>query len=100
MANLVFCRDARAGHLRARSFTPPLRARSHAADTAAATARSLMHRKPLTIDARRANQMSGIGSQRSAQAKTSKPLSRTVPWLEGQLEAAGANRAPAAPRLK
>jgi hypothetical protein len=29
-----------------------------------------------------------------------KPLSRTLPWLEGQLEAAGANRAPAAPRLK
>src|SRR5438874_3026816 len=26
--------------------------------------------------------------------------SRTVPWLEGQLEATGANRAPAAPRFK
>ena len=35
-----------------------------------------------------------------SQEETCKPPSRTVPWLEGQLEAAGANRAPAAPRLK
>src|SRR5437868_8083061 len=35
-----------------------------------------------------------------SQEETSKAVSQTVPWLEGQLEAAGANRAPAAPRLK
>jgi hypothetical protein len=41
---LLVCRrrDGRAGHLRSRLSTPPLRARSPAADTAAATARSLI----------------------------------------------------------
>src|SRR5438874_5022088 len=66
-----------------------------------ASRRKAGSRYPRAASARRRHHwQSSSPASRRVKLVESKPLSRTVPWLEGQLEAAGANRAPAAPRLK